>query len=365
MVYYDDFRKAWRTIAIKYIKGRARLLDMSNTWDSSTSTSSQQPDLKKQESTDTFDESANSSPTAKTEKQEHSILDYFSPVKSTYSNSETNTETSKEKQTTNKGKDNKMADTDSHQLHIQDDTQSQQGGEESKQQGGEESKEFEKKVAEERKQVGEGEEATDEEMDKVEKRLVHIIESALESIRPWLKMMIERCEEAEHKQRNNTDFDEKAFVESMKPIIKQAQDILEATLDQVKAVDPEQKVQRRAKRNAEDEKASPNQRTIADGLSKLSGEVQKTIEECKKKVKNMPMAKSELGNMFGMLSRPLFQIISAVGLLVYGVLNLLGEILDTLGLGGLFRGLMEGLGLNKLLNSLGWKVQLVKTGNKE
>jgi len=253
-----------------------------------------------------------------------------------------------------------MADTDTHQINLQDDTQGVGAGvEESK------FPDFEKKVAEQRNQVSAGDEATDEEMDKIEKRLAHIIESALDGIRPWLKMMIERCEEAEQKQKNNVDFDEKEFVASMKPIIKSASDILEKTLDQIKAIDPDQKVQRRAKRNAEDDKASPNQRLIADGLTKLSGEIQKTIEECKKKVKNMPLAKSELGNMFGMLSRPLFQILSAVGLLVYGVLNLLGEILGALGLGGLFQGLIDGLGLTKLLSSLGWKVQIVKTNNQE
>lgn len=50
---------------------------------------------------------------------------------------------------------------------------------------------------------------------------------------------------------------------------------------------------------------------------------------------------------------PLFQILSAVGLLLNGVLGLVGGILDGLGLGGLLRGLLNGLGLSKLLKGLG------------
>lgn len=53
------------------------------------------------------------------------------------------------------------------------------------------------------------------------------------------------------------------------------------------------------------------------------------------------------------MSDPLFQIISAVGLLLNGVLTLLGNILGGLGLGGLLNNLLDALGLNKLLNALG------------
>ena len=89
----------------------------------------------------------------------------------------------------------------------------------------------------------------------------------------------------------------------MKKTIKQASEILEGALQKIQAVDPDKKVQRRANRNAEDNKASPNQRFIADGLQKLSQQVQKTIDDCKAKIKDMPHAKSQLDGMFGMLSR--------------------------------------------------------------
>jgi len=53
------------------------------------------------------------------------------------------------------------------------------------------------------------------------------------------------------------------------------------------------------------------------------------------------------------LTEPLFQIIAAVGLLLTGVLNLVGRLLNGLGLGGLVNGLLGGLGINKLLGGLG------------
>lgn len=43
------------------------------------------------------------------------------------------------------------------------------------------------------------------------------------------------------------------------------------------------------------------------------------------------------------------QIISGVGLVLNGVLTLLGNILNGIGLGGILNGILDALGLNKLL----------------
>jgi hypothetical protein len=67
----------------------------------------------------------------------------------------------------------------------------------------------------------------------------------------------------------------------------------------------------------------------------------------------MPHAKKKLNPLWSLLTQPLFQIIAAVGLLLTGVLNLVGQLLNGLGLGGLVNGLLGGLGINKLLNGLG------------
>jgi hypothetical protein len=49
----------------------------------------------------------------------------------------------------------------------------------------------------------------------------------------------------------------------------------------------------------------------------------------------------------------LFQILAAVGLLLNGVLGLVGKLLSGLGLGGLVDNILGGLGINKILGSLG------------
>jgi hypothetical protein len=49
----------------------------------------------------------------------------------------------------------------------------------------------------------------------------------------------------------------------------------------------------------------------------------------------MPHAKKKLNPLWSLLTEPLFQIIAAVGLLLTGVLNLVGKLLNGLGLGGL------------------------------
>jgi hypothetical protein len=54
--------------------------------------------------------------------------------------------------------------------------------------------------------------------------------------------------------------------------------------------------------------------------------VTKTIQNAKEKIRDMPHAKNALGPMLDLLGDPLFQIISAVGLLLNGVLSLLGNL---------------------------------------
>lgn len=67
----------------------------------------------------------------------------------------------------------------------------------------------------------------------------------------------------------------------------------------------------------------------------------------------MPHAKKKLNPLWGLLTQPLFQILAAVGLLLAGVLGLVGQLLNGLGLGGLVNGLLGGLGIDKLLGGLG------------
>ena len=53
-----------------------------------------------------------------------------------------------------------------------------------------------------------------------------------------------------------------------------------------------------------------------------------TIEWAKNEINNIPKAKKNLGPLLDALGQPLTQIVGAVGLLVAGVLNLLGNIVS-------------------------------------
>ena len=53
---------------------------------------------------------------------------------------------------------------------------------------------------------------------------------------------------------------------------------------------------------------------------------------------------------------PLLQILGAVGLLVAGVLNLLANILNGLGLGGALTQVLSGLKITNLLESMGYSI---------
>lgn len=88
-------------------------------------------------------------------------------------------------------------------------------------------------------------------------------------------------------------------------------------------------------------------------MKELTETVTRTIDNGRNMISDMPHAKKELNPLWGLLSEPLFQIIAAVGLLLNGVLSLVGRLLDGLGLGGLVKGLLGGLGLDGLLSNLG------------
>jgi hypothetical protein len=85
----------------------------------------------------------------------------------------------------------------------------------------------------------------------------------------------------------------------------------------------------------------------------LTTTVVTTIDNAKKRINDMPHAKKKLNPLWGLMTQPLFQILAAVGLLLTGVLGLVGQLLNGLGLGGLVNGLLGGLGIDKLLGGLG------------
>jgi hypothetical protein len=182
-------------------------------------------------------------------------------------------------------------------------------------------------------------------------RLADIVDRGLEKVEPILGMITEHLDKAADKPKDEVD--EEKLVDNVKPLIEQASGILNDVLGQIKGVDPSGEIQNKAKRNAQDHKATGEEQRLAEGLTKLTEKVTKTIENAKNKLKGMPHAEDKLGPLLSMLSDPLFQILSGVGMLLNGVLTLVGNLLNGLGLGGILNGLLNGLGLNKLLGSLG------------
>ncbi|KAF3920776.1 hypothetical protein ABW20_dc0104506 [Dactylellina cionopaga] len=193
----------------------------------------------------------------------------------------------------------------------------------------------------------------EEERAKVMKRMADIVDKGLDKVKPLLNMIDQAIDEADKKQENG-ELDEDAYVSKMKPLIENAHAVMQSTLDQIKALDPDHKFERLAKRNVEDATGSADERMVIDGCQELSTRVQATIDKGRKSIEGMPKAKKELGPLFSMLSEPLLQILGAVGLLVAGVLNLLANILNALGLGGALTQVLQGLRIDKLLETMGY-----------
>lgn len=192
----------------------------------------------------------------------------------------------------------------------------------------------------------------DESDAEIAQKLTILIENANQRIEPLLKMIKEHLAKAE-KDKQDENLDEEALVKAVKPLIEEATNVLRETQGAIKALDPEGKIAHNATRKSQDHDASKEEQRLAEALGKLTGDVTAGIEDARDKIKDMPKAKKDLGPLLSMLSEPLFQIVSGVGLLLNGVLSLLGNILDGLGLGGIVRNLLSGLGLEKVLKGLG------------
>ncbi|EGX47338.1 hypothetical protein AOL_s00088g53 [Orbilia oligospora ATCC 24927] len=201
--------------------------------------------------------------------------------------------------------------------------------------------------------------ADEEERVKAMRRMAQIVDKGLDKVKPLLDMIDQTIDEAE-KEKENGELDEDAFVSKMKPLIENAHAVMQSTLDQIKALDPDHKFERLAKRHVEDAEGSADEQMVIEGCNELSTRVQATIEKGRKAIEGMPKAKIELGPLFSMLSEPLLQILGAVGLLVAGVLNLLANILSALGLGGALIQVIQGLRIDKLLNAMGYSITAKK-----
>jgi len=182
-------------------------------------------------------------------------------------------------------------------------------------------------------------------------RLSSIIEEANKKVVPICKMIRKHIENQE--ARKDEDKDEAELVKQVRPLLEQAEKILNETMGSIKGADPDNRLSNKAKRHYQDHKATPEEQRLAEALKILIEEVGGTIEWARDKLDNFPKAKKDLGPLLDALGQPLTQIVGGVGLLLAGVLNLLGNLLSGLGLDGLLKGIFAATGLDKIYKGLG------------
>jgi hypothetical protein len=182
-------------------------------------------------------------------------------------------------------------------------------------------------------------------------KMANICQQTLERIQPVCKQITEYIEQADRTPRD--ELDEEELVNNVKPLIEEGSRILQECNGSLRGLDPDGRIAAQAKGRAQTRDATPEEYRLADCLKELTTTVVTTIDNAKKKISDMPHAKKKLNPLWALLTEPLFQIIAAVGLLLTGVLNLVGRLLNGLGLGGLVNGLLGGLGIDKLLGGLG------------
>ncbi|KAF9002905.1 hypothetical protein BDQ17DRAFT_1390586 [Cyathus striatus] len=186
---------------------------------------------------------------------------------------------------------------------------------------------------------------------KLAERLSAIIEDANTKVIPICKMIRKNIENFEAQKPE--DRDEGALVKQVRPLIEQAEKILNETNGAIRGADPDNRLSNQAKRNMQDHKATPEEQRLAEALKTLIEEVQGTIEWARDKLDSYPKAKKDLGPLLDALGQPLTQIVGGVALLLTGVLNLVGKLLSGLGLDSLLKGIISATGLDKIYKGLG------------
>ncbi|KAI1826798.1 hypothetical protein F4861DRAFT_496326 [Xylaria intraflava] len=190
-----------------------------------------------------------------------------------------------------------------------------------------------------------------EQDNEIAKKISVCIEQSLDKIKPICKMIVERIDQEEAKSEE--DRDEDALVNQVRPLIEEGGKILTEANGVIRGLDPDGRISAQAKHHAAGREATPEEYHLSELLKELTGTVTETIENAKRKLENLPKAKKAINPLWGLLSEPLFQIVAAVGLLLSGVLGLVGNLLNGLGLGGLLGNVLGGLGVSKVLDGFG------------
>ncbi|KIK65438.1 hypothetical protein GYMLUDRAFT_56159 [Collybiopsis luxurians FD-317 M1] len=198
-------------------------------------------------------------------------------------------------------------------------------------------------------------ERTDEEKKKeaeIAERLSRLIEDANSRVVPLCKMIRKHIENMDSRKEEDRNEDE--LVQQVKPLLQQAEQIMNETYGMMKGADPDNKISNRAQNHQKAHKATPEEQRLAEALKVMIEEVGGTIEWARNKLDSFPKAKRDLGPLFDALGQPLTQIVAGVGMLLAGVLNLVGNLLSGLGLDSLLKGILGATGLDKIFIGLGF-----------
>jgi hypothetical protein len=181
-------------------------------------------------------------------------------------------------------------------------------------------------------------------------RLSALIEDANAKVIPLCKQIRTHIENM--KARPDEDKNEDELTKAVRPLLEQVEKVLNETNGAVKGADPDNQLTRMATRNYKDHKATPEEQRLAEALKVMVEEVQGTVDWAKNELEAFPKAKKDLGPLLDALGQPLVQIVSGVGLVVAGVLNLVGKLLSGLGMESLLHGLFAATGLDKIYKGL-------------
>ncbi|KAH8889742.1 hypothetical protein GQ53DRAFT_689637 [Thozetella sp. PMI_491] len=179
------------------------------------------------------------------------------------------------------------------------------------------------------------------------------IEQCLDKVRPICKMITEKLDAADRKRQEEEEVDEEALVREVKPLLEEGNMILSECNGAIRALDPGGRIAEGAKYKAAARESTPEEHRLAELITTLTQTVTETLENAKRRLEGLPRAKKELNPLLGLLGEPLGQIIAGVGFLLAGVLNLVGRLLQGLGLGQILDSLLGTLGLSRVLEGLG------------
>ncbi|KAF7782874.1 hypothetical protein Agabi119p4_2250 [Agaricus bisporus var. burnettii] len=187
--------------------------------------------------------------------------------------------------------------------------------------------------------------------DMLANRMAQIVEDANEQLIPICEKIRKHFDNLEAQKEEDRDEDE--LIKQVKPLIEQADKLLNETNGAIRGLDENKQITNRVKIRTLDHSATPAEQRLAEALKVLVENVQGTIDWAKDKLQSFPKAQRDLGPLLDALGQPITQIVGGVGLLLAGVLNLLGNLLSGLGLDSLLKGVIAATGLDKIYKGLG------------